>query len=127
MRYAIQTENSPTAPYSPAIVAEGKMVFISGQLPLNLETGKPHGETFRAQAEFVFQSIENLLIAAGSSWDNVIRMGVFLADLSNFGELNQIYRQYVTANPPPARTTIQAGLPPGFALEIDCIALLPHE
>jgi len=116
----------PKGPYSPAIVAEGRLVFVSGQGPIDPDTGELRLGSFRQQAELVFQNITTLLKAAGTSWKDVVRVGVFLADLNNFAEMNEIYRRYLTA-PFPARTTVQAGLPPGMEIEVDCIAVVPTE
>jgi 2-iminobutanoate/2-iminopropanoate deaminase len=107
-------------------VADGLMVFISGQGPVSPETGELQLGSFRQQAELTFQNIGALLEAAGSSWEHVVRVGVFLADLANFAELNEIYRQYFRV-PYPARTTVQAGLPPQMAIEVDCIAVVRQE
>ena len=128
MRKQILSEKGaePKGPYSQAIVADGPMVFISGQGPVDPETGEFRFGNFRQQAELTFQNIGALLEAAGTLWEYVVRVGVFLADLDNFAELNEIYGQYFQA-PYPARTTVQAGLPPGMAIEVDCIASVPTE
>jgi 2-iminobutanoate/2-iminopropanoate deaminase len=73
-----------------------------------------------------FDNVTALLEAAGTSWANVVKVGVFLADLDNFGKMNEVYRTYLT-EPYPARTTVQAGLPGGMEIEVDCIALVPQE
>ncbi len=115
---------APKGPYSQAIVADGPMLYVSGQGPVNPETGELDLGTFREQAELTFQNITTILQAAGTSWENVVRVGIFLADLGNFGEMNEIYKTYLTA-PFPARTTVQAGLPPKMEIEVDCIATIP--
>lgn len=117
----------PQGPYSPAIVAQGPLVFVSGQGAINPETGKIEGETFREQAIRTLDNVTALLQAAGTSWEHVVRVGIFLADMGNFAELNEIYKQYVKT-PYPARTTVQATLPlPTMQIEIDCIALVPQD
>jgi 2-iminobutanoate/2-iminopropanoate deaminase len=120
-----KTGAPPKGIYSPAIMAKGTMVFVSGQGPVN-----PDGEfqfgTFEEQAKLTFDNVTKLLQAAGTSWANVVRTGVFLADLGNFGKMNGIYQQYLT-EPYPARTTVQAVLPPQMAIEVDCIAIIPEE
>ncbi|MBN1933776.1 MAG: hypothetical protein JW934_03875 [Anaerolineae bacterium] len=116
----------PQGPYSPAITAQGAMVFVSGQGPVNPQTGKLECSTFREQAELTFNNMTALLEAAGTSWAHVVRVGVFLADLNNFAELNEIYRQYVQ-EPFPARTTVKVGLPAQMQIEVDCIALIPQD
>lgn len=127
MRKEILTEKgaAPKGPYSQAIVADGPMVFVSGQGPVDPESGEFRLGSFREQAELVFQNVTTLLKAAGASWKDVVRVGVFLADLGNFAEMNEIYQRYLTP-PYPARTTVQAGLPPQMEIEVDCIAVIPR-
>ncbi len=128
MRKEIRSKKGapPKGPYSQAIVAEGPLVFVSGQGPVNPATGEMELGTFREQAELVFQNLTTTLEAAGTSWAHVVRVGVFLADLGNFAELNEIYQRYLTA-PYPARTTVRAGLPPNMLIEVDCIAVVPQD
>jgi 2-iminobutanoate/2-iminopropanoate deaminase len=114
----------PKGPYSQAIVADGPMVFISGQGPVDPATGELCLGTFRQQAELVFQNIATLLEAAGASWANVVKVSVFLADLGDFAKMNEIYQAHLSL-PYPARTTVQAGLPPRMLIEVDCIAIVP--
>ncbi len=115
---------APKGPYSHAIAAKGPMVFVSGQGPVDPKTGEFRLGSFREQAELTFQNITTILEAAGTSWQHVVRVGIFLADLGNFPELNEVYGKYLTA-PYPARTTVQAGLPPQMEIEVDCIAIIP--
>ena len=127
MRKEIFTEKgaAPKGPYSQAIVAGGPMVFASGQGPVDPATGEMQLGSFSEQAELVFDNITTLLEAAGTSWANVVRTGVFLADLSNFAEMNEIYQRYLQ-KPYPARTTVGAGLSGGMLIEVDCIAVVPE-
>ena len=127
MREEVFTDKGakPVGIYSQGIVASGKTVYISGQGPIDPATGQLVTGSFRDEAERVFQNLAILLEAAGTSWANVTKVGVFLADLSNFAEMNEVYQQYVT-KPYPARTTVGAQLP-GIAIEVDCIAVVPEE
>lgn len=127
MRKQIFSEKGapPQGIYSQGIVAEGPMVYVSGQGPIDPASGERKQGSFREQAEQVFQNIGAILEAANTSWDNAVKVGIFLADLDDFAEMNEIYQQYVS-EPYPARTTLQAGLP-GIALEVDCVALVPQE
>ena len=120
-----KTGAPPQGIYSPAIVARGTMVFISGQGPVD-ENGEFQFGSFEEQAKLTFDNVTKLLEAAGTSWANVVRTGVYLADLANFGKMNEIYQHYLT-EPYPARTTVQAGLPPRMEIEVDCIALVPEK
>ena len=127
MRKQITAETGapPKGIYSPAIIAKGTMVFVSGQGPVD-HNGEFQFGSFEEQAKLTFDNVTKLLQAAGTSWANVVRTGVFLADLGNFGTMNEIYQTYLT-EPYPARTTVQAVLPPKMEIEVDCIALIPEE
>ncbi len=121
MRQVVKPENAPRprGPYSPAIVADG-FVFVAGQVAIDpatdqLETGDIKTETRRA-----LENIKAILEASGSSMKDVVRVGVFLADIHDFGAMNEVYKEYFPADP-PARTTVGAILP-GVKVEIDCIA-----
>lgn len=114
----------PAGIYSQGIVSDGPTVYISGQGPLDPESGKRVEGGFREQAERVFTNLSILLEAAGTSWEHVTKVGVYLADLNDFAEMNEIYQTYVT-KPYPARTTVGVSLP-GIAIEVDCIAVLPR-
>ena len=125
MRQDIYTAKgaAPAGPYSQAIVAEGRFVFVSGQGPADPETGELCLGSFCEQAERVFRNIGILLEASGASWEHVVKVSAFLADLGDFPEFNEVYKQFVV-EPYPARTTVQAGLGK-IAIEVDCIAVLP--
>jgi 2-iminobutanoate/2-iminopropanoate deaminase len=123
MREVIRTSEGPQprGPYSQAIVAEG-FVFVAGQVPVNpstneLELGDAASETRRT-----LQNIKAILEAAGSSLRDVVRVGVFLADLKDFDAMNAVYREFFPEDP-PARSTVGAQLPK-IKVEIDCIARL---
>ena len=128
MRKQVFTEKGakPVGPYSQAIVADGPTVYVSGQGPIDPKTGTFDKDDFAAQVKQVFENLTVLLEAAGTSWANVVRVGVFLSDMSNFAVMNGIYSTYVTA-PYPARTTVQATLPGGIDIEVDCIAVVPQD
>ena len=96
---------------------------MSGQGPADPETGELCLGSFREQAERTFRNIGILLEASGASWEHVVKVSAFLADLANFAEFNEVYKQFVK-EPYPARTTVQAGLGK-IAIEIDCIAVIP--
>lgn len=125
-RDVIQTEKAPKAigPYSQAIsVTGGKMVFLSGQIPLDPATGAMVDGDVTAQTEQVMKNLEAVLAAAGCTFANVVRCGIFLTDLGDFGKVNEVYGRYFPSNP-PARATVQvSALPRGAKVEIDCIAV----
>lgn len=123
MRRAIVTEQGPkpVGPYAQAIV-EGDFIFVSGQGPINPQTGELELGPTRAETKRVFENIKAILQAAGSSLDHVMKCNVYLRDINDFAAMNEVYQTYFSA-PFPARTTIQAGaLPGGIAVEIECIA-----
>ena len=118
------TAPTPVGPYSQAIVAGG-FVFASGQIPLDPASGKLVEGEIEAQTERVLDNLRAVLEAAGSSLDHVVRASVYLVDLSVFPRVNAVYARYFTADPKPARTTVQvAALPLGARVEIDAIATL---
>ena len=116
----------PQGIYSPAIVASGTVAYISGQGPVDPQSGQLQLGSFAQQAKLTFDNITTLLEAAGTSWEHVVKVGVFLADLKDFGEMNDIYKAYLT-EPYPARTTVQAVLPAGMLIEVDCMAIVAEE
>jgi 2-iminobutanoate/2-iminopropanoate deaminase len=112
----------PVGPYSPGIVAEGRLLFVSGQIAAR--EGEFVGGSFAEQAELALENLEAVLDAAGASIEQVVRCGVFLADIANGPEFNRIYAARFP-EPRPARSTIEAKLPLGALVEIDCVAVLP--
>lgn len=125
-RDVIQTAEAPKAigPYSQAVaVPAGRMVFLSGQIPLDPATGEMVQGDVQAQAERVMKNLEAVLKAAGCTFADVVRCGIFLTDLGDFAKVNEVYARYFPANP-PARATVQvSALPRGAKVEIDCIAV----
>ncbi|KAF0908761.1 hypothetical protein E2562_028579 [Oryza meyeriana var. granulata] len=122
---AIQTEKAPAAlgPYSQAIKANN-MVFVSGVLGLNPETGKFVSESVEEQTEQVMKNMGEILKASGASYSSVVKTTIMLADLQDFKKVNEIYAKYFPA-PAPARSTYQvAALPLNARIEIECIAAL---
>jgi len=126
MRTPIYTAKGakPQGPYSQAIVADGPQVYVSGQGPVDPESSELRLGSFREQAELTFQNIGTLLEAAGTLWEYVVKVNAYLADLGDFAEFNEVYKQYLT-EPYPARTTVQSGLN-RIAIEVDCIAIVPQ-
>jgi 2-iminobutanoate/2-iminopropanoate deaminase len=115
----------PVGPYSPGMGFE-RLVFVSGQGATDPATGALAGADVATQTEQCLRNVETILKAAGTDLRHVLRCGVFLLDMKEFGEMNAVYER-VFAGHRPARTTIQAaGLPgDGLRVEIDCIAYLP--
>ena len=123
MRQAVSTPGAPAAigPYSQAIRA-GSLVFVSGQIPLDPETGTMVEGDIKVQTHRVFRNLAAILEAAGSSLDRVVRATVYLADMRDFTAMNDVYGTYFSS-PAPARSTIQAArLPKDARVEVDVIA-----
>jgi 2-iminobutanoate/2-iminopropanoate deaminase len=115
----------PAGSYSPGIVAEGRFVYVSGQGPLR--DGEVIGVTVAEQTRVVLENVAAVLADAGASLSDVVRCGVFLADVADFREMDQVYSGYFP-QPLPARTTVGAALPgAGMLVEIDCVAVLPDD
>jgi 2-iminobutanoate/2-iminopropanoate deaminase len=109
--------------YSPAIKA-GNLLFVSGQIPIDPATGALVDGNISTQTEQVMRNLGALLRAAGVGFEHVVRTTVFLADMSEFAAMNEVYGRYVT-DPPPARATVQvARLPRDVRIEVDAIAVL---
>lgn len=124
MKEIISTVKAPGAigPYSQAVKAGG-MVFCSGQIPLDPATGEFVSDDITEQTEQVLKNLGEVLAAAGSSFANVVKTTIFLADMNDFTAVNQVYGRYFSDNK-PARATVQAArLPRDAKVEIECIAL----
>lgn len=121
---AINTNNAPAAigPYSQAIEANDT-VYVSGQLPINPATGLFAEGGIQAEARQSLTNIKNILAEAGLSMNNVAKVTVLLADISNFAAVNEVYAEFFEA-PYPARSAFAvAALPKGANIEIEAIAV----
>ncbi|MBQ3059393.1 MAG: RidA family protein [Desulfovibrio sp.] len=119
----ISTDKAPAAvgPYSQAVVSQ-RLVFCSGQVPLDPTTGKLVEGDIKVQTARVCENLAAVLAAQGLSLDNVVKTTVFLADIRDFPDVNDVYKEYFKA-PCPARSCVQvAALPLGARLEIEAIA-----
>ena len=119
----ISTDKAPKAigPYSQAVAHNG-LVFLSGQIPLDPATGQIIEGGIAEQTARVLENIKAVLEASGSSLEGVLKTTVFLKDMADFAQMNEIYARYFPSNP-PARSTVEAArLPRDVRVEIDCIA-----
>jgi 2-iminobutanoate/2-iminopropanoate deaminase len=124
MMEIINTNNAPApiGPYSQATVA-GNFVFVSGQIPLNPATGELVTSGIKDEAVLVMENIKAILTEAGIGFENIVKTSIFLTDLGNFGQVNEVYGTYFTSNF-PARETVQvSALPKGVNVEISVIAV----
>ena len=126
-RTIIKATGAPAAlgPYSQGVLVEGgRTLYIAGQLPIDPQTGSLVGNgDIRIQTERALDNIGAILKEAGMGFDDLVKVGIFLANFDDFGDINEIYaRRFSTS--PPARTTVQiARFPMGFLIEIDAIAV----
>jgi 2-iminobutanoate/2-iminopropanoate deaminase len=124
----ISTKHAPAAvgPYSQGVRA-GHFLYTAGQIALDPATGKMVEGDVAAQTRQVMGNLQAILKAAGSSLDNVVKTTVFLQEMDHFAQMNGVYAQFFEGDP-PARSTVQvAGLPLGALVEIEAIALIPHQ
>ncbi|MDD3419112.1 MAG: Rid family detoxifying hydrolase [Candidatus Gastranaerophilales bacterium] len=112
---------SVVGPYSPAIETDG-FVFLSGQIPIDSQTGKIIDGDIKAQTEKCLKNLDNLLKAADLTTQNVIKTTIYLTNMADYAVVNQVYGEFFTA-PYPARTAINVvALPLGAKVEIEVIA-----
>jgi len=123
MKKVIATSGAPKAigPYSQGIEANG-FVFVSGQIPINPETGKIEVTDITGQTNQVLKNVTAVLAAAGCTLENVVKTTVFLSDISNFAAMNEVYKQYFTADCPARSAFAVKDLPLGALVEIETIA-----
>lgn len=121
---AISTTGAPAAigPYSQAILA-GNTLYVSGQLPIDPATGAFAGEDIKAQTRQSLTNLRAILEQAGFSTQDVVKTTVYLADIAEFGAMNEVYAEFFS-EPFPARAAFQvAALPKAAKVEIECVAV----
>jgi len=122
----ISTKNAPAAvgAYTQAI-RSGNLVFVSGQLALNPETGIMSGEDIAEQTEQVLRNLDAVVCAAGATLSDVVKTTVYLADINDFAIMNGVYKKYFP-DPAPARAAVEVSrLPKDALIEIDAILVIP--
>jgi len=124
MKKIIATEKAPKAigPYSQAVIHNG-VAYLSGQIPLDPATGQLVAGDVVAQAERVLENLKAVLEACGSSFDQVLKCTVYVKDMGDFPNVNEVYGRYFPSNPPARATVEVARLPRDVKVEIEAIAI----
>lgn len=116
----------PGGHYSLGVTTNGeRLVFTSGQVAGDPATGKAVEGGVREQTRQVLLNVKSILEAAGSGMEQVVKTTCFLTDIANFAAFNEVYREFFPTDP-PARSTIQVGLVPGWLVEIEAVAVIPE-
>jgi 2-iminobutanoate/2-iminopropanoate deaminase len=126
MRQVVYTDNAPkpVGPYSQGIIA-GDFIYVAGQGPADPATGKKVPGGVGPETEQVLKNIQAILAAAGATMGDVVKVNVYLQDVAEFAQMNEVYKRFFPENP-PARTTVQAMPPVDIRVEIDCVAYKPR-
>ncbi len=111
---------APIGPYSQAVEVDG-LIFCSGQIPLDADSGQVVGATAAEQAKKVMSNIDALLTAADVKFSNIVKTTIFLTDMADFASVNEVYGAYFKSEPPARSTIAVAGLPKGVKVEIEVI------
>ncbi|MCC5896979.1 MAG: RidA family protein [Phormidium sp. GEM2.Bin31] len=130
MRQIIRTDNAPApvGPYNQAVLATGKLLFVAGQIPLNAQGDLVATGDIKGQTQQVLENLKAILTAAGSSFSDVVKTTVFLADMNEFTAMNGVYSQYFDEANAPARAAVEvARLPKDVRVEIECIAMVADD
>ena len=115
---------NPRGPYSHA-VQTGDFIYVSGQAAINPETMQPEHGTAASETRRTLENLKAILSAAAADLSDVVKCSVFLTDIRDFAEMNEVYGEYF-GDTKPARTTVQATLPAlGLKVEVDCVAYKP--
>ncbi len=127
-RQVIRTDKAPApvGPYNQAIVASGQMIFVAGQIAIDPRLGDVlYKDDVTKQTEQVMANLEAILTAAGATFENVVKTGVFLKDMNDFAAMNAIYAKYFPSESAPARACVEVSrLPKDVLVEIECIAVI---
>lgn len=126
MKKIIFTEKAPApiGPYSQAVLA-GNTLYVSGQIPLNPESGELVMNSIEEQTKQVMENLNAVLSEIGMSFDNVVKATIFITDMNDFAKINGVYGNYFSENNAPARETVQVSrLPKDVNVEISVVAVL---
>lgn len=124
MKKIINTSNAPApiGPYNQAVL-NGNMLYTSGQIAIDPKTGNLITDSIQAETELVMENLKAILTEAEMTFENVIKTSIFISDMNNFGQINEVYARYFNAESAPARETVEvANLPKFVNVEISVIA-----
>ncbi len=124
MKQIIQTKNAPApvGPYNQAVVANG-ILYVSGQIAINPETGELESGGIKSETERVMQNLAGVLAEANTTFENVIKCTIFMTDMGNYAAINEVYSRYFNNDTAPAREAVEvSNLPKYVNVEISCIA-----
>ena len=124
MKKVIATAKAPSAigPYSQGIAASGKMVFVSGQIPIDPATGAFAADDIKGQTEQSLKNVGAILAEAGCSYEDVVKTTVLLADIADFGPMNEVYATFFSGDCPARAAFAVKDLPKGAKVEIELVA-----
>ncbi|CAD5244064.1 RidA family protein [Thermococcus camini] len=114
----------PIGPYSQGVIAEGKFLFVSGQIPIDPETGELVKGPIEEQAKRAIRNLLAVVEAAGGSAKNIAKVTVYLRDMKGYARFNEVYERYFSASRPARAVVEVSNLPKGVAVEIEAIAVL---
>ncbi|REJ78977.1 MAG: RidA family protein [Acidobacteria bacterium] len=125
MKEIVSTDRAPGAigPYSQAVKA-GNFLFCSGQIPIDPQSGEFVSDDVAEQTEQVLVNLRAVLEAGGATLASVVKTTVFLSDMANFAEMNEVYARHFDETKPARATVAAAGLPKGAKVEIECVAVI---
>lgn len=125
-RKIVSTTNAPApiGPYNQAVQSKGWMLYTAGQIPLDAKSGEIIGDDIKTQTRKVLENLKAVIEAGGGSLESVVKTTVFLKDMGEFADMNEVYAEFFSNNP-PARSAVQvAKLPKDVKVEIEAIALV---
>ena len=125
MKKIINTSNAPApiGPYNQAVLS-GNTLYISGQIAINPVNGELVQDSIKEETEQVFRNLKAVLQAADMTFENVVKSSIFISDMNNFSEINEVYAKYFQEETAPARETVEVGNLPKFVnVEISMIAV----
>lgn len=124
MKKIINTPNAPApiGPYNQAVL-NGDLLYTSGQIAIDPKTGNLVTGSIQAETELVMENLKAILTEAGMTFENVLKSSIFISDMNNFAQINEVYARYFIAETAPARETVEvANLPKFVNVEISVIA-----